>query len=54
MDNFALSVKEALSMSDPGSNSFWADYAAALQKLCIPESKSKLYIVWVKRFERFL
>jgi hypothetical protein len=38
-------------MPDHTAISLLADYAATLQKLCIPESKSKLYIVWVKRFE---
>ena len=40
-------------MSDPGSNSFLAEYTATLQKLRIPEAKSKFYILWVKRFEKF-
>ncbi|HMD68018.1 MAG TPA: integron integrase [Chitinivibrionales bacterium] len=41
-------------MSNPVPNSFWADFAATLQKLRIPEPKSKYYVVWVKRFGRFL
>jgi hypothetical protein len=40
-------------MSDPVSKPFWAGYAAALQKLRIPESKSKFYLLWVKRFGQF-
>lgn len=35
-------------MSDPVPNSFWADYAATLQKLRIPASKSKFIISQVK------
>ena len=31
-----------------------ADFAVTLQKLRIPEPKSKFYVVWVKRFGRFL
>ncbi len=40
-------------MPDPLSKPFWANYSAALQKLRIPESKSKFYLLWVKRFGRF-
>jgi hypothetical protein len=39
-------------MADTGSNSFPAGYAAALQKLRIPEAKSKFNFLWVKRFEQ--
>jgi integron integrase len=41
-------------MADTVSSSFWTDYSATLQKLRVPESKSKFYVVWVKKFERFL
>jgi integron integrase len=36
------------------SSTFWAEYNDTLKKLRIPEVNSKFYIVWVKRFERFL
>jgi hypothetical protein len=35
-------------------NLLLTDFAATLQKLRIPEPKSKFYVVWVKRFGRFL
>jgi integron integrase len=35
-------------------NTFWAEYNDTLKKLRIPEVNSKFYIVWVKKFERFL
>jgi integron integrase len=41
-------------MSGQGTGSFWTEYGATLQKLRIPEAKSKFYILWIKRFERFL
>jgi integron integrase len=36
------------------SNTFWSEYNDTLKKLRIPEVNSKFYIVWVKKFERFL
>ena len=36
------------------SDTFWATYNDTLKKLCIPEVNSKFYIVWVKKFDRFL
>ena len=32
-------------------NTFWTDYRRTLNKLSIPETKSKYYVLWVKRFE---
>jgi len=36
------------------TNLLLTDFAATLQKLRIPEAKSKFYVHWVKRFGRFL
>jgi hypothetical protein len=33
---------------------FWNDYTITLQKLAIPEAKINCYVMWVKRFEKFL
>jgi integron integrase len=41
-------------MNDRLFSSFMDEYGNTLNKLSIPEAKSKFYIVWVKRFERFL
>ena len=41
-------------MPDQAANPLYTDYAATLQKLRVPEAKSKFYVLWVKRFERFL
>ena len=41
-------------MPQETTNLLLTDFAATLQKLRIPEAKSKFYVHWVKRFGRFL
>jgi integron integrase len=41
-------------MPHEATNALFADFTATLQKLRIPELKSKYYVSWVKRFGRFL
>ncbi len=41
-------------MPDHDSNPLWTGYSLTLQKLHIPEANSKFYVVWGRRFEKFL
>jgi len=47
-----MKIPASLLLSYPLPNSFRTACAAPLQKLRIPEAKSKCYLLWVKRFER--
>jgi integron integrase len=41
-------------MVTTASSTFWTEYIATLDKLGITDKKSKYYVVWVKKFEKFL